>query len=59
MAPKVSKFNKINDQFPTNDVYIKEIYQANSSYNSLNNPYTTFRNFKHPLKNLIKTDLVP
>ena len=73
MAPKVSKFNKINDQFLTNDVYIKEIYQANSlediigKYNSLNNPCITFRKFKHsisckiylyPLKNLIKTDLV-
>ena len=64
---KVCKFNKMNDQFPTNDVYIKEIYQANSLYNSLNNPCITFRKFKHsisckiylyPLKNLIKTDLV-
>ena len=69
MAPKTSKFNKINDQFPTKDVYIKEIYQANSlediigKYNSLNNPCITFREFKHaisckiylyPLKNLIK-----
>ena len=69
MAPKISKFNKINDQFPTKDVYIKEIYQANSlediigKYNSLNNPCITFREFKHaisckiflyPLENLIK-----
>ena len=69
MGPKNSKFNKINDQFPTKGVYIKEIYQANSlediigKYNSLNNPCITFREFKHaisckiylyPLKNLIK-----
>ena len=69
MAPKISKFNKINDQFPTKGVYIKEIYQANSlediigKYNSLNDPCITFREFKHaisckiflyPLENLIK-----
>ena len=69
MVPKNSKFNKINDQFPTKGDYIKEIYQANSleniirKYNSLNNPCITFREFNHaisckillyPLENLIK-----